>query len=808
YCFCSENIPKNCSVLEKKGILMPNEIKSQLWTFIPPTLGEHLATMKCDTCILEDGDKAVGTPVDVMVLGFGYSEYVELVAFPQKTDFGMSPWGVEEKKSVYIFNFGCCQLHYTLKVDHSAFIKDTIDISLNPTKGTLEPLKSQEITVTLNTNMIGLNIFSITYEIRKNYESDIVVKEVNDKAFMIVQYTGTFPSLLIEDISIRNGGPVFYKSMLWKTLNINRLNEELSKVQPGCMIEVPLLMPAAPVNTPPILISLLLKNNSGVPINWEIKRLKNCNCELMEMQTYMSFRTQVYDCPHRPMLRMYPTSGKLEPTLKTVIYIETKYKAEGWWNLKYIIYLPNDRKILLNTTVIVLNAEDPLPICENYSFKLLDTWIGDEDSVAQVFWFYNNGNKETTYDIDVKPLAHLRLSNFLVEIIKCLNPRGRILPKTNHPIIFGFNPIELKEYEVTCPMRIGEDCHVNLHITGCGGVMYNSHINRMRNKMPESRKYITSDDCITSSINNIVINSLATFSYIDRVFFIENVSTCLFEYQWYSYEIPGVLEAQVLPKTHYLPASKSCLCKLTLKTFGQPCLITFPITCKLLNVTKRSEHGKTMLIHSSIASALEGHFTIIEDGTTLPVCDIPIEPKPLPQYKVISVTCSIESRTTFEETLPIYKQMRNAPDKEKVIPSQENDFESDLSHVDVVSYVLKVMIWEIVYSKWFENLLRELQNQETPYYSQISMSSDEQAHLSDKSFLCPRKRLLALFLRRMIYESLHSEFNLGVPHITYFAPHDGRKRKKNVLSSASIDMLLKKAKTEGKNQGTYWLVIQ
>ena len=143
-------------------------------------------------------------------------------SFPDKIDFGISLCGEEKKSSVHIFNFGNSQINYVLKSSHSAFYEGNIDVTLFPASGTLEPSGSQEITVTLNTNMIGFNVFCITYEIRRSLESDLVINKISDKVIMTVMFTGVFPSLSVEDIKIENGGPVFNKSLLWKLLNINK----------------------------------------------------------------------------------------------------------------------------------------------------------------------------------------------------------------------------------------------------------------------------------------------------------------------------------------------------------------------------------------------------------------------------------------------------------------------------------------------------------------------------------------------------------------------------------------------------------
>ena len=95
--------------------------------------------------------------------------------------------------------------------------------------------------------------------------------------------------------------------------------------------------------------------------------------------------------------------------------------------------------------------------------------------------------------------------------------------------------------------------------------------------------------------------------------------------------------------------------------------------------------------------------------------------------------------------------------------------------------------------------MERLQKQETPYYSQISASSEERSQLNEQSFILPPKRLIASILRRMIHESLPEELKLGTPYAPITKPRETKRRRtRTMLSNASIDKLLERAKTEGK----------
>ncbi|PSN35442.1 hypothetical protein C0J52_22998 [Blattella germanica] len=80
YSFRESYIPNNVKVVEKSGILVANEIKNSLWQFTPYEPGEHAVSLMCEVEVLEYKKlQPLGKPFDIPVMGYGYSEYVDLV---------------------------------------------------------------------------------------------------------------------------------------------------------------------------------------------------------------------------------------------------------------------------------------------------------------------------------------------------------------------------------------------------------------------------------------------------------------------------------------------------------------------------------------------------------------------------------------------------------------------------------------------------------------------------------------------------------------------------------------------------------
>ena len=66
-----------------------------------------------------------------------------------------------------------------------------------------------------------------------------------------------------------------------------------------------------------------------------------------------------------------------------------------------------------------------------------------------MFEIHNSGDTSVGYTIDTKPLDNLQASNYLMPILKCLQPRGEIPPGCTVPVEFVFSPLEAKKYTVS-----------------------------------------------------------------------------------------------------------------------------------------------------------------------------------------------------------------------------------------------------------------------------------------------------------------------------------------------------------------------
>lgn len=67
----------------------------------------------------------------------------------------------------------------------------------------------------------------------------------------------------------------------------------------------------------------------------------------------------------------------------------------------------------------------------------------------QVFDIHNGGDTSVGYRVDTRPLDDLQASNYLMPILKCLQPQGEIPSGGTASLEFVFSPLEAKKYTVS-----------------------------------------------------------------------------------------------------------------------------------------------------------------------------------------------------------------------------------------------------------------------------------------------------------------------------------------------------------------------
>nr|CAD7401424.1 unnamed protein product [Timema cristinae] len=140
--------------------------------------------------------------------------------------------------------------------------------------------------------------------------------------------------------------------------------------------------------------------------------------------------------------------------------------------------------------------------------------------------------------------------------------------------------------------------------------------------------------------------------------------------------IPGVLKASVWPRKGTLQPEDVHMSCLTVTSLGSPVLLTFPLSCELLNLTERRRYEKSVRLDKCMSERLQGEFVITKDCVSFPASATPatrittvesqvkLEKPPTILHVVLTVTCYVSSVDHIDIKLSLRDQLRTTPSSE------------------------------------------------------------------------------------------------------------------------------------------------
>lgn len=82
------------------------------------------------------------------------------------------------------------------------------------------------------------------------------------------------------------------------------INEVLLDIKPGETKQLKINTPGNEVNDEILTANLFLYNTSNFETDLVLKRKQLCQCKLVEVSQGISFRSNIYDCPHRYLFNL------------------------------------------------------------------------------------------------------------------------------------------------------------------------------------------------------------------------------------------------------------------------------------------------------------------------------------------------------------------------------------------------------------------------------------------------------------------------------------------------------------------------
>nr|XP_046478579.1 uncharacterized protein LOC124217226 [Neodiprion pinetum] len=808
-------VPSEIKVEKASGVILGNEILMHDWIFCPKDTGDYKYTICCRATALKAG-KPVGNSVDTLLEVTGKAECGYLVALPEELNFGTVAYGQTKKLSFHMFNFSLVKIHFELRCNQRGWPLDSIthEVKIKPVTDTIIPGSNKEVEVEITPHKSGFYQLVVQYLVQSNSSAKHTSCTLELQNICIVNCMCILPGFEV----IMSDEDTF--------------NTIINSIEPGHPRPrvVKLRFPELVLCQEPLLIKLLVVNSTPTHSTWTITRIKKCDCKQVTKHRGLTFKYKEYCCDHRLACTISPNKGVLQPRQKTILTVKVCYRILGKTSLEWKLVLSNNRNIIINADVVALSEIEPRPsLVANQVFSMERIYIGDIDAIKQVYfihfrvildlpeknvsiyrqmcWLYNSLDQKVTYSLDISPLYQLNAAA-LSGTFACTNPQGTLPGQSYYPIIFKFQPRRFESYQITLPLKLG-DTMTNLSIVAKADISQKTRF--LTGKVPTADQFSIPELPICFSVDFIVISPMPMHSKADRMIMIYNESkNDVIGYQWkklgfnlcyqgsvprsvmlkrdssskwylhfqmpqyFSYEMPNVLDVRVMPISGRIQPAKAHSFCIRIRSLSHPCKITANLSCQFLNLSAQRVYEKSVLVYNTLCTELDGHFIITEKGTSKPKPWLERAQKPVSFYKSLSISCYIYSVLDADLKTTLDEQLKSSPSVEIRTKKNESCTSTDPKLIDIATFVLEGMIWDILNGNLFINNVKEnLTQVPNVKYGQYKMSPTERRKLQDRSYIVPPKHFLESIFEQMIFGIVHEEFGLSLCH--FVGPEDIRQ---------------------------------
>ncbi|XP_069588849.1 cilia- and flagella-associated protein 65 isoform X1 [Ranitomeya imitator] len=612
------------SVHPRSGIIRPNEILSQKWSFVPQE--ERNYFIKATVLSWLD-DQSPQNHYTLRLTGEGCTGW--LSTEQASIDLGNVLVGSFQSYDLLLCNDGDCTLEYTLSAkqdisgpcDPDDVITDPVALEFEQQKGSLPARTKLRIWVTARPARRVSYIWSIHYCILSPKALDPVRATSEERFLCTVMAQGVYPTFSVVDACPAGGASALSKTQLWKLLSLERLNSCLqSDPTPGELlyrvptrhsirrcpsVNTPVLLDfnfgAAPVGSEPFVALLLLENKGVLPVRWDFLFPADQQIELeFWAETWEFDPSEIHQMriQDNKLFTISPKSGNLKPGQQETLQLTYRHDFVGTDRLPVLLKVSHGREILLNFIGVTVEKEQRYVHFTSTKHCFTPVAIGCSSPSKQIYELFNGGSVAVIYEIQLEPLRGVQEENYHHPIFQCLNPRGEIVPGATACVEWIFSPLEARTYSVTVPVHIlgGDSALITFEGTGydrsvLGDTAAFEEFSPLsavpRLTLPGQVPHLTQQ--------KLSFGDVPVFSKSSRLLFLNNTSeseSILFT--WYAASPNASEILQVSPMSGALRPGESLSIMVTLQSGEQASFYTLELVCEIFMERAVTEYERDL----------------------------------------------------------------------------------------------------------------------------------------------------------------------------------------------------------------------
>ncbi|KAM6946159.1 cilia- and flagella-associated protein 65 [Aplochiton taeniatus] len=782
------------SVEPQSGELQPNESGVHTWTFNP--LEETVYTLKPHIHFWPIQNPACRkSHLQLKVLGMSSKGSIQ--ADSPVLDLGEVLVGDCRSFEVPLVNNGPCPVTFCLAVqrvvDGPGLVYDPETepnaLELDPTRGTIPSRSRLRIRSTLRLARRTHYRWTISYQ---TLNSTGMVQGA-PQSVCEVRGEGVYPTLEVTDIRSAGSLSGLSKLQLWKLFSLDELNQHLRSdpAPPELTYRVPTRhslrrcpsvfttasldfnFGAAPVNSEPSTALLMLDNTGCIPVDWSFLLPEDQLIELecwAETGEFSSGELQQMKVQDNRLFSVSPRSGTLLPGQQRAVHCSYRHDFASTARLPVLFKLSHGREILMNFQGVTLHRDRPYLHFTSSRHLFTPVAIGGFSPPRQVYELYNGGAVPVRYQVDTVPLEQLREDNFGHGVLRCLNPRGEVLPGRVALLKWILSPLEAKTYSVDISIAVEGGDSMLVTFEGCG---FDARLLGQAVPLqlyappavPTTQKVALPGQVVFLSEERVSLGDVPVRCASSRLLFLTNVShTHSVLYAWDLAEQQGV---QMTPERGRLSPGENVLCVLTLITSACPSFYQLDLVCQVTNEEALAQYHDASQRWEQEEERKRNEFTLTEkdlrDNThseshshakTLPpiraisgcvvggICSrsrrserevATAWPRPLPPRPALlhlGVTARshslLEYHTHFSDELSKHHVYRSQPsDTNCEPPRQDSPTSAGLTPLihgperDILTHTLTSLLRSLLDDPAFHHSLTDGSSESVPYFSQL-----------------------------------------------------------------------------------------
>ncbi|XP_030045297.1 cilia- and flagella-associated protein 65 [Microcaecilia unicolor] len=640
------------SVRPATGIIQPNDTVAQTWSFVPREQIKYVLKPSVLVWGVQEHQGPEPTKrkrYTIRVIGEGCSSTIS--AEQENLHLGNILVGTLQSCNLVLINSGNCSLDYELFVEQSITglndpdeeISDPLALEIEYSKGTIPARTKCIVKATIRPIRRFFYTWSISYTMLTPKAVD--VKDFPEKTLLChVVAQGVFPTLSITDACAAGSARGIGKGHLWRLMSLESLNLcfERDPTPPELIYRVPtrhstrrcpsVFTPAildfnfgaAPVDSEPTIVLLMLENRGVVPVTWTFLFPVDQQIEMecwAESGEYDPNEFQHLRIQDSKLFTISPKSGNLNPGQHQILQLTYRHDVIGTDRLPVLLKVSHGREILLNFIGGTVAKDRRYVHFTSSRHQFTPVVIGSTSPPKQIYELYNGGAVNVVYEVQLDPLRNIQLQNFQHPVFQCLNPRGEILPGTSALIEWIFSPLEAKTYSVDIPIHIigGDSTFITFE-----GIGYDKHILGDTAAFDDfvggglstgARKPIVPRQVAVLSKQNINFGNIPVLSRSRCLIFLNNTSEHdVIYFNWLS-SSSNIYEILVTsPQSGIIQPGESIPCVVTLTASEDAMFYSLDLICEIFMQEALTRYEQELQEWEKEKDRQEVEFTITEQN--------------------------------------------------------------------------------------------------------------------------------------------------------------------------------------------------